>query len=230
VQSDSAETVQEKMSQGVGAVLCDDLPGQHRSHLSGHLVGLHFSDSRQVQALLDAPQALHQQALAHVVEFFGVNTELDPTAILLEDIHWADASSLDVISHLAVALPQQRLLIVAAARPELFERRPYWGERQASRHRLELEPLTRRESRQLLDEILQKGEAVPDTLRDLVVAAAEGNPFFIEELTNTLIEDGVIVKREDAWQVRTQRAAEVRVPDSLTAVLRWNMAAMVTVR
>ena len=111
-------------------------------------------------------------------------------------------------------------MIACAARPGLFERRPHWGEGQAFHRRLGLEPLTKRNTRRLLDEILQKVENVPETLSELVVIGAEGNPFFVEELIKMLLEDGVIVKGEEHWRVEPSRQTQVRVPSSLTGVLQ----------
>jgi ABC-type oligopeptide transport system substrate-binding subunit/class 3 adenylate cyclase len=218
--SDTVREVQDRMVAGICEVLGQDEEGERKAHLVGHLIGFDFSESPHLRALRDDPQAVHQQALASLVQFFAAHTERSPTVIFLEDLHWCDDSSLDGISHLAEGLPDHRLLIVCAARPALFERRPHWGEGQTFHTRLELGPLSRRDGRRLVAEILQKMVEVPDTLRDLVVAGAEGNPFFIEELIKMLIEDGVVVKGEEVWRVEPDRLAAVRVPESLTGVLQ----------
>jgi len=218
--SDSVAQVREKMIQSVGDVLGHDASGEKRAQLIGQLIGFDFSDSPPVQALRDQPQALHEQAMAHIEEFFAANSSLNPTVIFLEDLHWADDSSLDAINRLAEKLARQRLLVLCGARPGLFERRPHWGEGQTFHTRIDLEPLSRRDGRRLVVDILQKLGAVPEALRDLIVSGAEGNPFFIEELIKMLIEDGVIVKGEEAWRFEPARLAEVRVPDSLTGVLQ----------
>ena len=70
------------------------------------------------------------------------------------------------------------------------------------------------------NEILQKVDHVPDTLTELVVAGAEGNPFFVEEVVKMLVEDGVIVKGEEQWQVEPSRLTNVRVPSTLRGVLQ----------
>jgi predicted ATPase len=118
------------------------------------------------------------------------------------------------------------LLIVAAARPELFERRPNWGEGRELYSRLELKPLSKRATRSLVEEILQKADELPETLRELIVEAAEGNPYYVEELIKMLIEDGIIVRQEPNWRVELQRLAEVRVPPTLTAVLQARLDAL----
>jgi tetratricopeptide (TPR) repeat protein len=146
--------------------------------------------------------------------------------MLLEDLQWADDSSLDLVAHLARELPDGRLLVVGAARPGLFERRPNWGEGQEAYKRLELGPLSKRASRALVSEILQRVEQVPGELRGLIADAAEGNPYYVEELVKMLIEDGVIVRGEPHWRVEMERLAEVRVPATLTAVLQARLDAL----
>ncbi len=140
--------------------------------------------------------------------------------IFLEDIHWADDSSLDLLDHLVAAVPDTRLLVVCLARPSLFERRPSWGEGQEIHTQINLKPLSRRASRALVGEILQKARDVPTDLRDLIVEGAEGNPFYVEELIKMLIEDGVIVHGEEQWRVELERLAKVHVPPTLVGVLQ----------
>jgi tetratricopeptide (TPR) repeat protein len=145
--------------------------------------------------------------------------------MLLEDLHWTDGSSLDAVTRLAASLSvgaagTSPLLLVCAARPSLYQRRPGWGEGRAFHSRLDLDPLSRQDSRRLVGEILQRMEQVPGALRDLVVGGAEGNPFFLEELIKMLIEEGVIRKGERAWSVDEERLDELRVPPTLTGVLQ----------
>src|SRR5262249_40265664 len=80
--------------------------------------------------------------------------------------------------------------------------------------------LTKRQSRVLVDAILQRVDEVPADLRELIVQGAEGNPFYVEELIKMLIDDGVIVVTGERWQVTLGRLAEVRVPPTLTGVLQ----------
>jgi ABC-type oligopeptide transport system substrate-binding subunit/class 3 adenylate cyclase/tetratricopeptide (TPR) repeat protein len=224
--SDSASGVREKLEEGVrgawGGDEDSDLEPQvsPRAHLIGHLVGFEVGDSPLLAGVRDDPQSLRDQALAHLTAYFQDMARQSPVLILLEDLHWADDSSLDALNHLALVLHQQPLLIVSATRPELFDRRPHWGEGQGFHRRLALEPLSRWDSRRLVAEILRRVDQVPDALRDLIVARTEGNPFFIEEMVKMLVEEGVIVKGEDAWRVLPSRLAGVRVPPTLTGVLQ----------
>jgi ABC-type oligopeptide transport system substrate-binding subunit len=200
------------MGEGADTQMC--------AHFIGHLLGFELGPSSHLEAVRDDPKQMRDRALTYLVEYFKALSSRDPVLILLEDMHWADDSSLDALNHLALALIEQPVMIISAARPALFERRPHWGEGQAFHRKLLLEPLTRRNTRRLLEEILQWVDQVPDTLSELVVGGAEGNPFFVEELVKMLVEDGVIIKGEDQWRVDPSRLTEVRVPPTLSGVLQ----------
>jgi class 3 adenylate cyclase len=149
-----------------------------------------------------------------------------PVVLLLEDLHWADDGSLDMIEHLARAHRRSPLLIVALTRPELFERRAAWGNGQAVHTRLELRSLSIQDSHHLVHEILRRVEHIPPDLSDLIVDQAEGNPFYIEELIRMLIEDGVIVQGGERWSVELGRLTGPRVPPTLTGVLQARLDAL----
>jgi predicted ATPase len=135
-------------------------------------------------------------------------------------MHWADDNSLNLVDHLAEAIPDAHLLVVCLARPALYERRQGWGEGRDAHIKLDLKALSRRESRALVSEILQKVDEVPLDLRELVVEGAEGNPFYVEELIKMLIEDGVIRPGEEQWQIEIERLADVDIPPTLAGVLQ----------
>jgi ABC-type oligopeptide transport system substrate-binding subunit/class 3 adenylate cyclase len=218
--SDAPAVVREKLEAGVAVALG---PGEDclvAAHTIAHLLGFEFGESAHLAGLRDDAQAARDQALASLAGYFEGMAARSPVQVLLEDLHWADDSSLDALNHLALALVERPVMIVCCARPALFARRPHWGEGQPFHSRLELQPLSKWDSRRLLAEILQRLVQVPDTLRDLVVDGAEGNPFFIEELIKMLVEDGVIVRGVEEWRLDPSRLTEVSVPPTLTGVLQ----------
>jgi len=219
-ESDKAIEVHQKLVDGFCEVLRANDEGQMCAHIIGQLLGFDFSESQHVKGILDDPQQIRDRGLMYLFEYFQGVSEGVPVVVFLEDIHWADDSSLDMLNHLARRIPEQRILIVCVARHRLYERHPNWGEGLAYHRRVELQPLTNHDSSQLVTEILQKVDQVPDLLQNLVVKRAEGNPFYIEELIKMLIEDGVIVTGEEWWQVKPDRLAEVDVPDTLMGVLQ----------
>jgi class 3 adenylate cyclase/tetratricopeptide (TPR) repeat protein len=104
-----------------------------------------------------------------------------PLVVAFEDIHWAAPTLLDLIEHLATFATEAPLVLVSLARPELFEKRPAWrsvGGSLASV--LQLEPLSLGDSVELLD-ILADGAELTADERSRLLAAAEGNPLFLEQ-------------------------------------------------
>ena len=213
LESDSAMEVRKKFRAGMAVALDED-----QADLVGQLLGLDFSASQVVQDQL-GNESFGVLATAHLANYLRTIAS-EPTVFFLEDIHWADDSSLDLLNHLVAAVSDVRLLVVCLARPPLFERRPSWGEGQEFHTQINVKPLSRRASRALVSEILQKTDSIPTELLDLIVEGAEGNPFYVEELIKILIEDGVIVYGEQHWWVEMERLAGVHVPPTLTGVLQ----------
>jgi len=225
-ENDSKEAVREKVQSGFDEVFGKGDEGQMRAHLLGHWLGFDFSTSPHLQEVLADPEQLRNRGLMYLREYFRKLCNQGPVVVFLEDIHWADDSSLDTLNWLGERLDHQRLLFVTAARHSLLERRPYWGEGLAYHHRLDLEPLSKRESHQLVAEILKLAYQIPPELFELVVEGAEGNPFYVEELIKMLVEDGVVVKGEETWQIKPERLSEIKVPPTLAGVLQARLESL----
>ncbi|HEV7893361.1 MAG TPA: protein kinase [Pyrinomonadaceae bacterium] len=218
--SDEPRVARAKFEQGMLEALGDDEEALMRAHFVGHLTGLDFSSSPHLAGILHDAKQVRGRAFHYAAEFFRRVAQRRPALLILDDLHWADDGSLDFIHHLARECASCPLLVVCTTRPDLLERRPEWGEGLHTHARLALQPLTRRESRQLVEEILRHAQAIPHALRELVVSAAEGNPFYVEELIKMLIDQKVIVASADRWHVDASRLVEVRVPPTLTGVLQ----------
>jgi class 3 adenylate cyclase len=130
--------------------------------------------------------------------------------LLVEDVHWADDELLDLLDAL-VAQVDGPLLLLVTARPELLERRPAWN-----RDALLLDALPPAAAGLLVDELL--GAELPASVRDVVIERAEGNPFFVEELLATLIDRGVLQRRNGRW-LCAELPAGFEIPDTVQAVL-----------
>ena len=156
------------------------------------------------------PQALRDQGTEALGEYFRELASQAPVLMLLEDLHWADEGTLRWLDAVAPVLADAQVLVVATTRPSLLEDHPRWGEGLAHHVRLTLNPLSRRESRELVRQILRNVEDLPDELVDLVIDSAEGNPFYIEELVTWLIDAGVVVRGEPHWFVVHELVAHGR--------------------
>ncbi|MEO7913407.1 MAG: adenylate/guanylate cyclase domain-containing protein, partial [Roseiflexaceae bacterium] len=222
--SDRAAEARQKLELGIAGFM--GVAGAERAPFIGHLIGFDFSASPHLHGILDNARQLRDRAFHYLAQFFEAVTDDHPAVVCLEDIHWADDSSLEAIEYLLRACDQLPILFVALARPTLFERRPGWSIEPPMHTRLWLRPLSEEESRRLAAEILRRAPDAPAALIDLVVGRSEGHPFYLEELIKMLIEDGVIVAGDDHWRVEHARLAEARVPPTLTGVLQARLDAL----
>ncbi len=216
--NDPLTVVHEKFQQGIAGFL--NGRSKEIAPMIGQLVGFDFSDNPLVQSKLEDPERFHREALQYLGDFFLTASKTHPVLIQVEDIHWADDRSLDLLNSLARENTEIPLFVIYMARPGLYDRRPSWGEGQLFHARLNLEPLSRLDSRRLVREMLKRVDKVPGKLRDLIIDRAEGNPFYMEELIKALIDDGVIIKGDDQWTVDMGRLNADRVPGTLVGVLQ----------
>ncbi len=117
--------------------------------------------------------------------FIEAGARDEATAFVFEDIHWADSALLDLIELLAVRLHDLPVLLLTIARPELLDARPGWGGGLLAYNALPLEPLGGDDAAQLALHLLGA-----DVRAAEVAEAAEGNPFFIEQLAAVMSENG----------------------------------------
>src|SRR5437588_416194 len=220
--SDPPEVAREKLERGMLA-MCRSTPEDEvlqRAHFIGQLIGFDYSASKHVSGILDDARQIRDRAFRYAGQFFSDISRDYPIAFYLDDIHWADDGSLDFIDYLTRHCASVPMMILCLARPALLERRPAWGEGREHHERIRLQPLSKKESRQLVEEILRRARGVPPELREMVVGGAEGNPFYVEELIKILIDQRVIVPGADVWSVDATRLGEVHVPPTLTGVLQ----------
>ena len=112
-----------------------------------------------------------------------------PVVLVLDDLHWADATFLDLVEHVADWSSESPILLLCLGRPELLDARPRWAGGRANVNSSLLQPLSKAESEQLV-ELLLSGSELADELRGRILEAAEGNPLFIEQMLAMLAENG----------------------------------------
>ena len=129
---------------------------------------------------------------------------------MIEDLHWAEDPLLDLLERI-VRDVHGPLLLLCTARPELLGRRPAWGGGRRNASLLWLEALSPDDASALLEQLVPPERA--GELRDLLVERAEGNPFFLEELVERVIDEGV-------------DRLETKIPDSVQALLAARIDAL----
>ena len=216
---DPVQVLRQKFSKGFQQVFQNDSKSEVKAHLVGHLLGYDFSESGALKNVLDNPQLLRDRALQNLVAYFSEISAQLPVAIFLDDVHWADESSLELLVHLSDALANLPVLFFVLSRPVLFERKEHWGKGEGF-ETISLSPLSHEQCEQFVVEVLQKVDKVPDVLRELIVEQAEGNPYYIEEMIRMLVEDGILIKEEPVWRIQPSRLSDLRVPSTLTGIIQ----------
>ena len=220
LESDSQAAAQAKLAQGLGPVF--GARAAERTALIGQLIGFDYDADPHIAAIASEGKQIRDRAFHALAEYFRLMHEESgaPIVLLLDDLHWADDGTLDFVNHLAQACRDLPMLILCLTRATLFERRPLWGSGKSNHERIDLAPLNKRGTRELVEALLSRLETVPAALRDLLASSAEGNPYFVEELVGMLIDDGVIVTATAPWHVVGEKLLEVSVPSTLAGVLQ----------
>ncbi|MEO8080917.1 MAG: adenylate/guanylate cyclase domain-containing protein [Caldimonas sp.] len=220
LESDSQAAAQAKLAQGIGSVF-GARTGEQVA-LIGQLIGLDYDADPHIAAIASDARQIRDRAFHALAQYFRLlqHESGAPIVLLLDDLHWADEGSLDFVNHLAQACRDLPLMVLCLTRSTLYERRALWGGGQSNHQRIDLSPLSKRSSRELVQALLSRLPTVPEALRDLLIGSAEGNPYFVEELIGMLIDDGVIVTGPEGWQVSTDKLVDVHVPGTLAGVLQ----------
>ncbi len=188
-----------------------------------HLLGVKLEGEQAERVKILDGETLKRQALLSIAEYFLKLAQRQPTVLVLEDLHWADPSSLDALERLLRVTERAPLMLIALMRAETDK--PAWRIRDlAAReyrrrfHELELEPLAANEANALVDNLLALAD-LPDALRQMILARAEGNPLFLEEILRAVIDQGTLARDEhNRWHAQSL-VSSLHIPDTLQALL-----------
>jgi class 3 adenylate cyclase len=189
-----------------------------------HLLGAKMDETAEARVkYLDGPALLTRHTVAYSA-LISAMTQAMPTVIVCEDVHWADPSSVELLSRVVPIAAEVPVLFAFVTRPDRDA--PGW-KLIANAHEtagvgaleIKLAPLSEADSQQLVSNLLEV-EALPDSVRKLILEKAEGNPFFVEEVIRMLIDRGGIVRSPSSgnWIV-TSDIQKIDIPDTLHGVL-----------
>src|SRR6185295_611461 len=135
-----------------------------------------------------------------------------PVVMIVEDLHWIDDES-RVMLDLAVAkMHSERVMLIVTHRPDYS---PFWRA-QAAFTQLNLRPLAEEDARAIVRAVA--GGRLPAKLEHKILARADGNPFFLEEITRALIEGGALL-RGDGHIRLTRPVAQIGIPDNVQELI-----------
>ena len=176
----------------------------------------------------ELPAESREELFAAWRTFFERVAASSTTMLVFWDLQWADQGLLDFIEHLLTWARTSPILVIAEARPELYERRPGWGATVRSSTSIRVEPLTETEMQTLL---LGLVPGLADDVLAAIVGRAEGVPLYAVETLRMLIDRGVL-----AWEAEAGRYVLVAdlptlsIPETLHALIAARLDALPAAR
>ena len=178
---------------------------------------LSIPSGKRYAPLMLSPQRQKERSIEAIVTQFVNLSQRDPVLFIFEDAHWSDPSTLEVLDRLIDALEEASILAVITYRPEFEPRWRSYGHVTM----YTLNRLTRRQVAALVSEVTG-GKALPQEVLDQIVAKTDGVPLFVEELTKTVLESGLLENQGDHYTLSgplAPLAIPATLQDSLMARL-----------
>jgi class 3 adenylate cyclase len=217
---DSADVIHQKVDTGLRA---SGLPEEHVA-----LCSVAVERIIAAKVLHDAPdfagEVVQQDIFERTYEAWNQAAATAPVVLAMDDLHWADQASVELLMHLFQMTEEVPILFLCAFRPE--RQSAAWQLKQKAEtdypHRyteIVLHPLGSEDADALVSALLNIAD-LPEELRKLILRKAEGNPYFVEEVVRSLIDQGIVYRTEDGlrWKASTS-VEDITIPDSLHAVL-----------
>jgi class 3 adenylate cyclase len=210
-----------ELVQGIAGIGAGDSPEVARRRLEALVAG---SPERQaITERVAATIGLSSEVVPTVESFWGVRKLLEwiareqPLLVVIDDLHWAEPTLLDLIDHVTDWSREAPILLLAVARPELLDERPQWGGGKLNATTLLLEPLNVQDAGELVTNLVGDRDVAAAVL-ERIGDTAEGNPLFVEELVSMLVEEGALRRVEGGWRT-ADRLERVHVPPTISALV-----------
>ena len=189
---DSPETIKEKLESSVADLIEES---QDVAPYIGNLYALNYPQIREV-----SPEFWKTKLQNAILKILTALARRAPTVVCLEDLHWADPSTIELVNYLLSEI-RQPILFICVYRPTVSLFSTHQINSMAVPHQeLQLRDLSLSEAQNMVESLL-KTEAIPKDLQLFIQNKVEGNPFYLEEAINSLIESNILVPDNGHWQV-----------------------------
>lgn len=182
------------------------IPAETALPLLADLLGIEFNDA-QVERISSIERK--QRVLQLLMDLLTVVANSRLVVVIAEDLHWIDPTSLELIGRLIDQVPTMRILVLLTFRMEFT---PPWKAR-SHLTQISINRLTRKQSGQLIKR-MAKGKTLPLEVFEQIIDKTDGIPFYIEELTQTVLESGQFIEYEDHYRLRMPMS-QFSIPSTL---------------
>ena len=205
-----SDTPTEKLSK-LDALLAQSRADPEHVAVLANLLAVPVSDRYRLQELI--PQKRKEKTLTALLAQLDGLAARQPVFIIFEDVHWIDPTSLELLAAIVERVPQLRVLLLITARPEFTPSWPSYPHLTT----ISLTRLGRRDGAALVQRVTG-GKILPKEVMDQILAHTDGVPLFIEELTKTVLEGGLLRERDGAY-VLEGPLPPLAIPTTLQASL-----------
>ncbi|MDF0665384.1 MAG: adenylate/guanylate cyclase domain-containing protein [Nitrospira sp.] len=160
-----------------------------------------------------SPEKRKQMTLDALVQYVQRSADRCPTLFVVEDAHWIDPTTMDLLTRAIDRIQSMRVLLIITFRPEF---KPVWADYSHVTF-LTLSRLPRRHSAELLA-AMTGGKAFPPEVERAILAKTDGVPLYVEELAQSLFESGLLTEENNSFSLKAP-LKDVSIPDSLQGLL-----------
>ncbi|MBI1930241.1 tetratricopeptide repeat protein [Candidatus Poribacteria bacterium] len=219
-ESDSPETLVEKIVEKMKSLF----PQRWEEIVPyiSHLLSVKFGNQWDEKVKYLPAEQVKYQTFLTLRDVFQALANQKPTLLILEDLHWADNLSLDLLSLLMNDLTLAPLMLLCVYRPEKEHKVWHIGAQASAKcldryKEITLRALNPQESRRLVESLLWI-DNLPEAVKASILQKAEGNPFFVEEVLRSLIDSGVVYRDGERWVAKAD-VEKTAVPDTIPSVI-----------
>lgn len=200
-----ASKIKEK-SLSIDKKLIDWLP------VIGEIMGVPFPETSLTKHL--DPKIKKQKSFDIIFDFIKFITKSKPVNIIIEDLHWADSISVELTNYIGRNIKDKKILLTIVFRPvknkEEFLEKNWTTE-------LIIKELSKEETIDLVKNLLDIKD-IPEDLRKIIIEKSQGNPFYIEELIKSLVEQGYVIEENGRWKFKDD-VRKLQLPDSVETII-----------
>ena len=208
-EGDSSETVRKKVESGIRYLLGNE---EGVIPYIGTLYSLSYPEIDGI-----SPELWKSRLHSGVQSILSALTRRGPTVICLEDLHWADSSSIELLRFILKDFQLPAVFLCAYRPPfSLFISHQLTGLGKVY-NEIKLQDLSTSEAQAMVESLL-KTEVIPSDLRKFIQSKVEGNPFYLEEAINSLIESETLIRDKDSWKLTKQISGAV-IPSTVQGII-----------
>lgn len=201
------------------------LSGPQAGHVISLVANLLSLPSNDPSRLADmTPQKRREMTLTVLLSLLDGLAARRPVFLIFEDVHWADPTSRELLTAILDRVPRLRVLLLITARPEFTP--PWPGHAHVTT--VSLTRLSRRDGATLIERVTA-GKTLPEEVMNEILARTDGVPLFVEELTKTVLEAGLLDEQDGRYTLKRPLPA-LAIPTTLHASLIARLDRLAAVR